>query len=62
MPTILILPVKSQGQIRTLIYGDFAKQDVPALSLDIFEVLAFAAGLVLENAQYRAQMLKALRR
>lgn len=57
-PPILLLPLKSQGQIRALIYGDFGKKEVPDISLDVFEILAHVGGLILENVQYRGQILK----
>jgi hypothetical protein len=55
---IFLLPLKSLGQVRAVIYGDFGKKDVLPVPVEMLEVLAQHAGLVLENAMYRAQILK----
>ncbi len=55
--TIFLLPLKSFGQVKALIYGDFGKKNVPPVSVEIFWIQARYAGLVLENAAYRQQIL-----
>ncbi len=56
--TIFLLPLKVSGQVRTLIYADFGKEEASAVFTDAYEVLATEAGVVLENALYRRQILK----
>ncbi|HYQ48339.1 MAG TPA: hypothetical protein VEP69_04670, partial [Thermodesulfovibrionales bacterium] len=56
--TILLLPLKSLGQVRGVIYGDFGKKDIPPVSLEMIEIVAQHAGMVLENALCRSQILK----
>jgi len=56
--TIFLLPLKSHGQVRALIYGDFGNKDISPVPVEIFQIQAQHAGLVLENASYRAQILK----
>jgi len=57
-PTILILPVKSRGQVTSLIYADFGKKEASPVNCEVLEILAHHAGLILDNALYRAQILK----
>jgi hypothetical protein len=57
-PAILLVPLKSLGQVRAVIYGDFGKKDISPVSLEMIEIVAQHAGLVLENALYRSQILK----
>ena len=57
-PTFLLLPLKSLGQVRAVIYGDFGKKDITPVPLEMIEIVAQQAGLVLENALYRSRILK----
>lgn len=56
--TVLLLPLKSLGQVRAVIYADFGKKDLAPVPLEMIEIVAQHAGLVLENALYRSQILK----
>jgi len=56
--TIFLLPLKSHGQVRALIYGDFGEKNISPAPVEFFQIQAQHAGLVLENATYRAQILK----
>ncbi len=56
--TVFLLPLKSHGQVRALIYGDFGKKNISPVPVETFQIQAQHAGLVLENAAYRAQILK----
>lgn len=58
-PSVLLLPVKSRGKTVILIYGDFGLKEPLPLQIALFEVLADAAGVVLENGLYRKQADKA---
>jgi hypothetical protein len=58
--TIFLLPLKSHGQVQALIYGDFGKKkNISAVPVEMYRIQAQHAGLILENAIYRAQILKA---
>jgi len=56
--TIFLLPLKSHGQVRAVIYGDFGKKNVSPVPVEMFQIQAQHAGLVLENAAYRSEILK----
>ena len=51
--TIMLLPLKVGGKVIALAYGDFGTTDLSAVPVELLEVLAIQAGLVLENALYR---------
>jgi hypothetical protein len=55
---ILLLPVKIFGRAIALTYGDFGTKEASSVPLDILEILASQAGLVLENSLYRIQFEK----
>jgi hypothetical protein len=52
-PKILLLPVKSFGRVIALIYADFGPRAGGAPQLELLEILAQQAGLVIDNALYR---------
>jgi hypothetical protein len=56
--TILLLPLKGLGQVRAVVYGDFGKREVSPVPVEMLEILAQQASLALENAMYRAQILR----
>jgi DNA-binding NarL/FixJ family response regulator len=58
-PTVILLPMKSQWKILTLTYGDFGMKEPVPVQIDMLEILANQAGLVLENALYRKHLSKA---
>ena len=49
----LLLPLKLRGKTIALIYGDFGAGEAAPVELDLLEILASEAELVLENAAYR---------
>ena len=53
MPKSLILPVRSFGRVIALIYADFGARAGGAPQLELLEMLALHAGLVIDNALYR---------
>ena len=56
-PIVILLPMKSNGKIMTLTYGDFGGKEASPVQSDVLVMLANQAGLVVENLLYR-QMLK----
>ena len=56
---VFILPLKVSGQVKALIYADFGQKELSFAYTDAFELLAVEAGLILENALYRQQILRA---
>jgi len=56
--TMLFLPVKIQGKVKTVIYADFGQDKVLPVSSEQLEILASQAGLVLENDLYRKHLKK----
>jgi hypothetical protein len=49
-PSILLLPLKMKGNIISLTYGDFGGIEPASVRLDLLEILASQAELVLENS------------
>ena len=56
--SILLVPIKSQGRVIALIYGDFGQSPGSPVEVDIMEILSWHAGLVLDNAFYRKKFEK----
>jgi len=56
--TVFILPLKVSGQVKALVYADFGQKELSTVYTDFFELLAIEAGIILENALYRQQILK----
>lgn len=50
---VLLLPVKSFGRVIALIYADFGSEAERPLQLELLEMLAEHAGVVIDNALYR---------
>jgi hypothetical protein len=50
---LLLLPVKSFGRVIALIYADFGQEKERAPQLELLEMLAEHAGVVIDNALYR---------
>lgn len=57
-PTILLLPLKSRGKTVSIAYGDFGNSDISPIEIDMLEVLASHASLILENSFYQKQFQK----
>jgi hypothetical protein len=52
-PKILLMPIKAFGKVIALIYGDFGKASGLPLQIDLLDILARHAGLVLDVNLYR---------
>ena len=53
---IILLPIKGHGKTMTVIYGDFGTKEPSPVDCDELEILANAAGLMVENAVYRKRL------
>ena len=51
--TVLLLPLRSFGKTIAIVYGDFGRNEVPDVPVDMLEVLANYAGRALEYAVTR---------
>ena len=60
--TIILLPMKSLGKTVTVTYGDFGTKETSQVQTDMLEILAQAAGVVMENALYRKHIDKTARK
>ena len=59
---IILLPLISDKRVVAVIYGDFGRKEAAPVRLDMLEILAEQAGIVLEYALFRRQMTKALQK
>ena len=57
-PTVFLLPLRGFGKTISLIYGDFGQREPSPVQVDMLEILAGEAGLVLENALYHRKREK----
>ncbi len=57
-PTVFLLPLRGFGKTISLIYGDFGQREPSPVQVNILELLAGEAGLVLENALYHRKREK----
>jgi hypothetical protein len=55
---ILFLPIKSFGKVIAIIYGDFGAKSASTVRIDLLEILARHAGLMLDNTFYRKRFEK----
>jgi hypothetical protein len=53
---VLLAPMKSFGRVIALIYGDFGSKAATPPQLELLDILARHAGLVLDNALYRKKI------
>ncbi|MGC1455283.1 MAG: DUF4388 domain-containing protein [Nitrospirota bacterium] len=58
-PAIVLLPLISDRKVLAVIYGDFGLKEASPVRLDMLEILAQQAGIVLEYEIFRRQMTKA---
>jgi hypothetical protein len=58
-PAIVLLPLISDQKVIALIYGDFGQKEASPVRLDMLEILAHQAGIVLEYEIFRRQVAKA---
>lgn len=56
--TFLLLPLRSFGKTIAITYGDFGSNESAPVPVDLLEILASQAGLVLENSSYRKKQEK----
>ena len=54
----LLLPIKSFGRVIAIIYGDFGPKAGSPVQIDLLDILARHASLVLDNAFYRKRFEK----
>jgi hypothetical protein len=57
-PSILLLPLRLQGKTISLTYGDFGGKEPAGVDLDLLEILASHAEMVLENTMHRKKLDK----
>jgi hypothetical protein len=57
-PSILLLPLRLGGKTIALIYGDFGDNEAVPVQLDLLEIMAAQAELLLENVAYRKKLEK----
>ena len=57
-PTILLLPIMGHGKVIALIYADFGNRASSGVQVDMLEIMARHAALVLDNAFYRKKFVK----
>ena len=58
-PAIVLLPLVSDRKVIAVIYGDFGQKEASPVQLDMLEILAHQAGIVLEYELFRRRMTKA---
>ncbi len=58
-PAIVLLPLISDRKVLAVIYGDFGQKEASPVRLDMLEILAQQAGIVLEYEIFRRQVTKA---
>ena len=56
-PKMLLMPIKTFGKVIALIYGDFGGISGSPLQIDLLDIVARHAGLVLDNNLYRKKFL-----
>jgi hypothetical protein len=57
-PAIVLLPLICDRKVVAMIYGDFGQKAASPVRLDMLEILAQQAGIVLEYAMFRRQVTK----
>ncbi len=58
-PAIVLLPLICDRKVIAVIYGDFGQKEASPVRLDMLEILAQQAGIVLEYEIFRRQVAKA---
>jgi hypothetical protein len=58
-PAIVLLPLTCGQKVVAVIYGDFGQKEASPVRLDMLEILAQPAGIVLEHELFRRQVTKA---
>ncbi len=57
-PAFVLLPLMSDRKVVAVVYGDFGQREASPVRIDMLEVLALQAGIVLEYALFRRQVAK----
>ena len=57
-PAVVLLPLISDRKVVAIIYGDFGQKEASPVRLDMLEILAQQAGIVLEYSIFRRQAMK----
>jgi Domain of unknown function (DUF4388) len=58
-PALILLPLICDRKVIAVIYGDFGQKEASPVRLDMLEILAHQAGIVLEHELFRRQVAKA---
>lgn len=53
-----LVPIRSAGRVIAVIYGDFGTKSASSIPIDLLEILAAHASLVIENAAFRKKFEK----
>lgn len=61
-PKVLLMPIKVMGKVIALIYGDFGDMAGAPLQIDLLDIVARHAGLLLDNSLYRKRYLASLQK
>ncbi|NVN90961.1 MAG: DUF4388 domain-containing protein [Desulfuromonadales bacterium] len=56
IPKLLLMPIKTFGKVIALIYGDFGVMTGSPLQIDLLDIAARHAGLLLDNNLYRKKL------
>jgi hypothetical protein len=56
-PKMLLMPIKALGRVIALVYGDFGDMAGSPLQIDLLDIVARHAGLLLDNSLYRKKYL-----
>ncbi len=56
-PKVLLMPIRAFGRVIALIYGDFGQIAGLPLQIDLLDIAARYAGLILDNNLYRQKLL-----
>ena len=54
--TVLLLPIRNHGKTIAITYGDYGNKEISPVNLDLLEILAGQAELVLDNALYEKKL------
>ncbi len=58
IPKVFLMPIKSFGRVIAITYGDFGSGSGSSVQIDLLNILARHAGLVLDNILYRNKFEK----
>lgn len=61
-PKMLLMPIKAMGRVIALIYGDFGDMAGSPLQIELLDIVARHAGLLLDNGIYRKRYLASVQK